>query len=157
MRIGNRARISGPLIDRIDLAIDVPALPPADIASNDGEARGEPSAAVRARVIVARERQIARQGTLNARLAVGELARAVCVDPAAQSLAQRAMARFGLSARGYHRMLKVARTIADLAGDDIVGPKAMGEAIGYRRFDDAPAPARTAPEAARRGAADAIR
>ena len=46
------------------------------------------------------------------------------------------MARFGLSARGYHRMLKVARTIADLAGDDTVGPKAMGEAVGYRRFDD---------------------
>ncbi|MCC7115433.1 MAG: YifB family Mg chelatase-like AAA ATPase [Burkholderiales bacterium] len=133
---GYRARISGPLIDRIDLAIDVPALPPADIASDDGEARGEPSAAVRARVIVARERQIARPGTLNARLAVGELARAVCVDPAAQALAQRAMARFGLSARGYHRMLKVARTIADLAGDDTVGPKAMGEAVGYRRFDD---------------------
>ena len=145
-RVANyRARISGPLLDRIDLAIEVPALPPADIAASGEGAAGDTSATVRARVIVARDRQVARQRVLNARLTVGDLGRFVSVDAAAQALAERAMARLGLSARGYHRMVKVARTIADLAGESTVGTQAIAEAIGYRRFDDGGRETATAP------------
>lgn len=130
-----RSRISGPLLDRIDLAIDVPAMPPAEIAIASGAPPGEPSAVVRERVVAARSRQHARQQCCNARLAVADLARHGVPDAKGQALASRAMARLALSARAYHRILKVARTIADLAGADIVREEHVAEAIGYRRFD----------------------
>ncbi|CAG0974828.1 Competence protein ComM [Burkholderiales bacterium] len=134
-----RGRISGPLVDRIDLAIDVPALPPGEIAFAAGEPGGETSSRVRGRVAAARSRQLERQRACNARLSVAELQRHCTPTPDAQLLATRAMARFGLSARAYHRILKVARTIADLAGDDTIASVHVAEAIGYRRFDDATA------------------
>jgi magnesium chelatase family protein len=134
---GYRSRISGPLIDRIDLAIEVPALAPDDLASSPGRASAESSGAVRERVTAARARQQSRQGKLNARLTVGELGRHAAPDAHARDLAAKAMMRMGLSARGYHRVLKVARTIADLGGAETLGAAHVAEAIGYRRFDRA--------------------
>jgi magnesium chelatase family protein len=132
--MGYRARLSGPLIDRIDMAIDVPAIAPEEIASA-GVADEEPSARVRERVSEARERQLARQGVPNARLPVGDLARHCSPGAEGHELAMRAMARLALSARAYHRILKVARTIADLAGTDRIATAHVAEAIGLRRFD----------------------
>lgn len=134
---GYRSRISGPLIDRIDLAIEVPALAPDDLASSPGQAAAESSGIVRARVAAARARQQSRQGKLNARLTVGELGRHAAPDAHARDLAAKAMMRMGLSARGYHRVLKVARTIADLGAAETIGAAHVAEAIGYRRFDRA--------------------
>ncbi len=128
-----RSRISGPLLDRIDIAIDVPALPPGEIAVARDAPPMEPSSRVRERVAAARARQRARQGVCNARLAVADLQRHGMPDDDARSLAARAMERFGLSARAYHRILKVARTIADLAGADTVGSTHVAEAIALRR------------------------
>ena len=127
-----RARISGPLIDRIDLAIEVPALGANEMAAGpDGEAR---SPDVRARVAAARERQRMRQEALNARLPVGELTRHCTPCAAGHELVLRAIARLALSARAYHAILKVARTIADLAGSDAIAPAHVAEAIAYRRL-----------------------
>jgi len=128
-----RSRISGPLLDRIDLAIDVPALPPGEIAVAGDAPPMEPSSRVRERVAAARARQHARQGVCNARLAVADLQRHGMPNDDARTLAARAMERFGLSARAYHRILKVARTIADLAGADAVGPAHVAESIALRR------------------------
>ena len=131
---GYRARLSGPLVDRIDIAIDVPALAPDEIAGA-GVPDEETSAHVRDRVIAARDRQRLRQGVANARLAVGDLARHCSPGPEGRDLAMRAMARLALSARAYHRILKVARTIADLAGCERIATAHVAEAISYRRFD----------------------
>jgi magnesium chelatase family protein len=153
-----RSRVSGPLLDRIDLAIDVPAVPPESLALNAGVARRsrskgsdvavaepemhtretiESSATVRVRVEHARERQRDRQGKANARLLPAEVA-AHCVPEAnAEDLLARAMTRLALSARAYHRVLKVARTIADLTGCERINTTHVAEAIGYRRMDAA--------------------
>jgi magnesium chelatase family protein len=153
-----RSRVSGPLLDRIDLAIDVPAVPPESLALNAGIGRRsrsegsdvavaepeirtretvESSATVRVRVERARERQRDRQGKANARLSPAEVA-AHCVPEAdAEDLLARAMNRLALSARAYHRVLKVARTIADLAGCERINTTHVAEAIGYRRMDAA--------------------
>ena len=140
-----RGRLSGPLLDRIDLAIDVPALPPDEIAIGSADPAAEPSSRVRERVTEARARQIERQGALNARLTVAELQRHGVPDADARALATRAMARYALSARAYHRILKVARTIADLAGVETVAAAHVAEAISMRRLD---APAESDPAAA---------
>jgi len=127
-----RARISGPLYDRIDMTIDVPALPASEIATH-APACEPTSGEVRARVEAARARQRARQGVINARLPVGELARHCMPCAEGRELAARAIAKLSLSARAYHRILKVARTIADLAGDERIGAAHVAEAVGYRR------------------------
>ena len=88
---------------------------------------------MRERVAAARARQLARQGVCNAGLTVADLQRHGVPDGQARALATRAMSRFGLSARAYHRILKVARTIADLAGADAVGPAHVAESIALRR------------------------
>jgi magnesium chelatase family protein len=126
-----RARISGPLYDRIDMTIDVPALPASEIATH-APACEPTSGEVRARVEAARARQRARQGVINARLPSGARAplHAVRRRPRARG---RAIAKLSLSARAYHRILKVARTIADLAGDERIGAAHVAEAVGYRR------------------------
>jgi len=141
----HRGRLSGPLLDRIDLAIDVPALPPDEIAIGSADPAAEPSSRVRERVTAARARQIERQGALNARLTVADLQRHGVPDADARALATRAMARYALSARAYHRILKVARTIADLAGAGTVAAAHVAEAISMRRLD---APAESDPSAA---------
>jgi magnesium chelatase family protein len=128
-----RWRISGPLLDRIDLQIEVPPLP-ADALRDP--AAGESSGAVQARVERARNAQLERQGKPNALLTASEIERHCQPDEAGDSLLRRAIARFNLSARAYHRVLKVARTIADLAEADALAASHISEAIGYRRGMD---------------------
>lgn len=126
-----RNKLSGPLLDRIDLQIEVPALPAEALQQ---AADGESSATVRARVSIARERQLARQGKANARLTTKEIDTYCPPAPAAAALLKTAVARLNLSARAYHRVLKVARTIADLAGSEIIEAQHVAEAVQYRRF-----------------------
>ncbi len=125
-----RAKLSGPLLDRIDLMIEVPAVIEAELTAKGD---GETSAAVRDRVVAARDRQIERQDKANARLTPDEIDRHCLPDCAGAQLLKRAMAQFALSARAYHRILKVARTVADLAGAAHVGGPHVAEAIHYRR------------------------
>ncbi len=127
-----RVKVSGPLLDRIDLRIEVPR-PRESEMTEQGES--EPSSAVRARVLQARERQLARQGKPNAWLTVRETARHCAIDAQAESLLKQAMARLALSARGYHRVLRVARSIADGQGKERIGPAEIAESIQYRRID----------------------
>lgn len=126
-----RGKLSGPFIDRLDLIIDVPALPADALA---GQADGESSATIRARVAAAAARQRQRQSKANARLATREIEALCTPDAAGQQLLQQASTRLGLSARAWHRILKVARTIADLADAESVGAPHVAEAIQYRRF-----------------------
>jgi len=135
-----RGRVSGPLLDRIDLGVEVPAVAvaaltvgPAGVARE--HARGETSAAVRHVVAAARQRQLSRQGKPNARLAPREIEVHCVPDAAGAALLAQAMARLSLSARAYHRILKVARTIADFAGAAAIGAPHVAEAVSYRRFD----------------------
>lgn len=126
-----RSRISGPLLDRIDLMVEVPALPEADLLA---AIPGESTATVRARVVAARERQLARQGKPNAQLTVREIERYCRLEPQGETLLRQAIARLNLSARAYHRVLKVARTLADLAGAGSIAAAHIAEAIQYRRL-----------------------
>ncbi len=126
-----RGRISGPLLDRIDIQIEVPALSHDDLLRQpDGEA----SVAIQARVEAARARQIARQGKPNAELGSKEIDTYCAPDIAGEALLRQAILRFHLSARAYHRILKVARTVADLAGDERIATRHIAETIQYRRF-----------------------
>ena len=126
-----RDRISGPLLDRIDLQVEVPR------QSLNGQDPGEPSAPVRDRVAAARGRQAAR-GQVNARLGVSGI-REHCELAARQSgLLEQACERLNLSARAHHRILRVARTIADLDGSETIEMAHLTEAIGYRQLDRRP-------------------
>ncbi|MFV9506317.1 MAG: YifB family Mg chelatase-like AAA ATPase [Oscillochloridaceae bacterium umkhey_bin13] len=127
-------RISGPLLDRIDIHVEVPRVNYEKLSTNR---LGEPSLAVRTRVTAARERQCSRgtaSGRLysNAELGPAELRRDCQLDTAGHSLMKAAVRQLNLSARGYHRVLKLARTIADLAGVEQIGPAHLAEAIQYR-------------------------
>ncbi len=131
-----RSRVSGPLLDRIDLGIEVPSLPPeAMAATRDPLDAPQTSAVVRAQVADARARQVARQGKTNARLGPRDIEAHCAPDAAGATLLAQAVARLSLSARAYHRILKVARTIADLSGADGIAGTHVAEAVGYRRFD----------------------
>ena len=130
-----RNRLSGPLLDRIDLCIEVPALSSADLAET---APGESSATVRTRVIAATNLAIQRQGCTNARLEGKALEAHAAPDAAGQTLLSQAVARLGLSARAYHRLLRVARTIADLAGSEQIGTAHIAEAIQFRQLSNQP-------------------
>ena len=126
-----RGKLSGPFLDRIDLLIDVPAVEVADLAQHEGG--GESSALVRLRVIAARNVQHARQGKPNALLGTKEIDQHAQPDADGARLLQHAMKQLALSARAYHRILKVARTIADLAVTASIGTAQVAEAIHYRR------------------------
>ncbi len=124
-------KISGPLLDRIDLHIEVPAVAYQELR---GPKPGEPSSAILDRVMRARRRQTSR-GFYNARLPPGRL-RALCaLDAAGERTLEMAVRRMGLSARAHDRILKVARTLADLAGEENVAAKHVGEAVQYRGLD----------------------
>jgi magnesium chelatase family protein len=125
-----RAKLSGPFLDRIDLMIAVPAVPEADLAARGG---GERSVTVRTRVEHARAMQIARQGKANTLLTPDEVDRHCLPDETGAQLLKQAMTRLDLSARAYHRILKVARTVADLAAVAQIGGPHIAEAIHYRR------------------------
>jgi magnesium chelatase family protein len=135
-----RRRVSGALYDRIDIAIEVSPVDAADLASEVAQAPAgspavnESTVTVRERVAGAHARQIDRQGKPNARLGPAEVDRHCPRSPAAERLLAQAMAKLSLSARGYHRAIKVARTVADLAGSDSIEAAQMAEAIGYRRI-----------------------
>lgn len=120
-----RARISGPLLDRIDLRVGVPRVPPRDLRDEGGVR----SAVVRARIEAARERMRARGVLCNAELPLARLRRCARVGEDAEALLERAVARDRLSARGYHRVLRVARTIADLEGAEAIATPHLAEAI----------------------------
>ncbi|QVQ29080.1 YifB family Mg chelatase-like AAA ATPase [Achromobacter deleyi] len=122
-------KVSGPLLDRIDLHV---ALPPSDPECMNGPP-GEASEPVRARVMRCRERQQARQGKPNAGLAGAELDRFCVMDGDARSLLLQAMRRLAGSARAMHRALRVARTIADLDGEDVLAARHVAQAVQYRR------------------------
>jgi len=130
-----RARISGPLLDRIDMHIEVPWLPHRYLRTDASSESGPTSVQVRKHVCLARTTQARRQGKLNAELD-GQLIRSHCrLDDAGHALLEQAADKLGLSARAYHRILKVARTIADLEDASQIKPEHLGEAINYRRLD----------------------
>jgi magnesium chelatase family protein len=129
-----RARISGPLLDRIDLHVEVPRVPVSQLSAPE-TGTIEKSGQVRARVEEARKRQLDRAGKPNQALSPSELERTSPLDEPVRRLMSQALQRLGLSARAYHRVLKVALTIADLAGSDRIETTHLSEAIGYRRLD----------------------
>lgn len=131
-------RLSGPLLDRIDLHVDVPAVPIRELVRRGGSS--EPSAAIRDRVNAARARQQARYAGLdgihcNAHLSSREVKQFCRLNDTAQATLERAIDRLGLSARAYDRVLKVSRTIADLAESDEIQAEHVAEAINYRTLD----------------------
>ncbi len=129
-----RNRISGPLLDRIDIHVEMRALPP-EALLEDASCGGEMTADVALRVAAARRTQVARQGKLNARLTAVEVTRICRLGRDSSALLARAITRLGLSARAYHRVLKVARTCADLSGAAQIGAAHIGEAIQLRAPD----------------------
>jgi magnesium chelatase family protein len=126
-----RSKLSGPLLDRIDLQIEVPALNDKELTALPD---GESSQAVLQRVRNARERQMKRQSKRNADLNPAEIDQYCQPDDAGKSLLQQAISRLQLSARAYHRILKIARSIADLAGAETILASHIGEAVQYRRL-----------------------
>lgn len=128
-----RGKISGPLLDRIDLQIEVPALPQEELMRQ--QTSGEKSATIRQHVEKSYHLQIKRQGKTNSQLSVKEIDQYCGLDTTSENLLKQAINRLNLSARAYHRILKVARTIADLAGEDQISSRHIAEAIQYRRMD----------------------
>ena len=125
-----RDKISGPLMDRIDLIIDVPQLQEHDLTSDK---RPESSSVVRERVLRAHERQMQRQGKSNSALSVDDLEQLALIAAEAKLYLSKLMNDLNLSARSYHRLLRVARTCADLHADDVVETHHIVEAIQFRR------------------------
>ena len=129
-------RISGPLLDRIDLHIEVPAVPFQDLSA---VAEGTSSALMRDQVLLARKIQRERFGTgsarLNGRMTSRQLRKFCVLDAAGKGLLQTAMESLGLSARAHDRILRMARTIADLEGAALILPGHVSEAINYRSLD----------------------
>lgn len=124
-------KVSGPLLDRIDLHLEVPRLPATELVSTSP---GEPSAAIRARVVEARQRQAARlgEGRTNASMTPSEVRNSIALDSVAEDFMRSVAERMRLSGRGYDRLLKVARTLADLKGQEQVGRQELAEAAQYR-------------------------
>jgi magnesium chelatase family protein len=129
-----RARISGPLLDRIDMHLEVPRVPHEVLRKGSAEGE-ESSATIRARVEAARQRAVARTGKANSAMTAKEVKQFCHLPEAGHRLLEQAMDKFGLSNRAYHRILKLARTIADLGGAETIEIAHLSEAIGYRKLD----------------------
>jgi magnesium chelatase family protein len=125
-----QSRLSGPLLDRIDLQVEVAAIPREELRKREAS---ESSAAIAERVNAAHARQIQRRGKTNATLTPAEVDEDCLTDAAAENLLQTAMTQLAWSARAAHRVLKLARTIADLAAAERIAAQHMAEAIQYRR------------------------
>jgi magnesium chelatase family protein len=123
--------VSGPVLDRIDMHVEVPRL---SFNEMQGE-KGECSSVVRERVAGARNLQLQRNNTLNSRLTHQQIDKLCTLKQSDQMLLQRAMEKLQLSARAYHRILKLARTIADLASSETIETAHLSEAIGHRKLD----------------------
>jgi magnesium chelatase family protein len=126
-------RLSGPLLDRFDMSLEIPALPKGTLA--EGGDRGEPTRVVRQRVAMARERMLCRSGKVNALLGSREVERYCKLHKQDAAFLETALHRLGLSVRAYHRIIKVARTIADLEGEATIERHHLSEALGYRSMD----------------------
>ena len=131
------SRLSGPLLDRIDLRVEVGAVPEAELW--DGDALQIDDDELRDRVAAARQRQLDRAGKTNAALGAEELDRYCALDDDATGILKTAARRFALSVRAIHRTRRVARTIADLGGDDAIASAQVAEALGYRALEVASA------------------
>lgn len=127
-------RLSGPFLDRFDLSIEVPLLPQGALQNNN-QLRGETSAQVRKRVILARNLQMARAGKINSHLTSKEIERDCKLSSQDAVFLENALNKLGLSVRAYHRILKVSRTIADLANEPNIQQIHLAEALGYRAMD----------------------
>ncbi|OAN12635.1 ATP-dependent protease [Photobacterium jeanii] len=127
------SRLSGPLLDRFDMSIEIPLLPRGTLTQ--GGERGEPTKVIHQRVLTARERMMARADKVNARLSTRELDRDCALSKADAAFLESALHQLGLSIRAYHRIIKVARTIADLAGEAEIQRSHLAEALGYRAMD----------------------
>lgn len=132
-----RARVSGPLLDRIDIHLEVPAIPYRDLTASQ---LTEPSRSIAERVqrarLAQRERFVGIAGMhANAHMGAREVRRFCALDGESEAILRSAITRLGLSARAYHRVLKIARTIADLAGADVLAVAHVAEAIQYRSLD----------------------
>ena len=127
-------RLSGPFLDRFDLSIEVPLLPQGALQAGN-EHRGETTAQVRVRVLKAREIQFARAGKINGQLSTREIERDCRLSEQDARFLESALAKLGLSVRAYHRILKVSRTIADLAAEEDIQQVHLAEALGYRAMD----------------------
>lgn len=132
-RARHRRRLSAPLIDRIDIAVEVPRLPTTELVPVPGQ--DEDSATVGARVRQAHERQRNRQGKMNSSLSGRELDHYACLTAADRTLLEQAVEKFRLSARAYHRILRVARSIADITGSEEIRTPHLTEALGFRALD----------------------
>ena len=129
-------KISGPLLDRIDMHVEVARVLPEMLAMTQKN-QEEESKTVKERVTQARKYQIKRQGKYNVLLAVAELPQICRMASSAEHLLKHAMTKFNLSARVYHRIMKVARTIADMGEEEMINERHVGEALTYRSLDRA--------------------
>ncbi|KUJ82937.1 ATP-dependent protease [Microbulbifer flavimaris] len=130
-----RNKLSGPLLDRIDMQVEVASMNAAELQEAPA---GESSETVRKRVLTARERQLARQGAVNAQLSGSALEQHCALGQSERAMLRASVEQLGLSARSYHRVLRVARTLADLAGLDTIGATQVAEALAYRNLDRRP-------------------
>ena len=127
-------RLSGPFLDRFDLSIEVPLLPQGAL-QNNSEQRGETTQQVRQRVLKARGIQFARRGKINAQLTTREIEQDCKLEAKDAAFLENTLLKLGLSVRAYHRILKVSRTIADLANEPNIQQQHLAEALGYRAMD----------------------
>lgn len=126
-------RLSGPFLDRFDLSIEVPLLPQGILSQRREE--GEPSEIVRQRVLYARDKQLQRSQKINAQLGSKEVENICILEPSNALFLEQALVKLGLSVRGWHRILKVSRTIADLSGSEKIKKEHLAEALSYRSMD----------------------
>jgi magnesium chelatase family protein len=130
-------KVSGPLLDRIDLHLEVPAVDILELQVTENSPKQESSIQIRKRVESVRRVQLERQGCFNSQLSVSDLTQIIMLDDACQKLIEKAISDLGLSARGYHRVMRVARTIADMQNTQNIRTQHLAEALSYRAVSKA--------------------